>query len=82
MLELDSPRWAMLRSSPGFSGELARQLLRELRDGAGANRTRRGSASPVGSIRMSISWEWSARRSEGQSCIHRPRNSTRRPDGS
>jgi hypothetical protein len=27
----------MLRSSPGFSGELARQLLREIRDGTGAN---------------------------------------------
>lgn len=37
MLELDSPRWATLRSSPGPTAELARRLLREIRAGTGAN---------------------------------------------
>jgi hypothetical protein len=37
MLALDSPRWATLKASPGGTGELAARLLREIRDGTGAN---------------------------------------------
>jgi hypothetical protein len=37
MVPLDSPRWATLRSSPGFNGELAARLLREIRTGTGAD---------------------------------------------
>src|SRR5437588_5832422 len=37
MVPLDSPRWATLRSSPGFNGELAARLLREIRSGTGAD---------------------------------------------
>ena len=33
MVPLDSPRWATLRSSPGFNGELAARLLQEIRAG-------------------------------------------------
>jgi hypothetical protein len=35
MVPLDSPRWATLRSSSGFNGELAARLLREIRAGTG-----------------------------------------------
>ena len=37
MVPLDSPRWATLRSSPGFNGALAAQLLREIQAGTGAD---------------------------------------------
>jgi hypothetical protein len=33
MLALDSPRWATLRSSPGFNGELSARLIRAVRNG-------------------------------------------------
>jgi hypothetical protein len=37
MLALDSPRWRVLKASPGFTGELAVRLLREIRDGTGSD---------------------------------------------
>jgi hypothetical protein len=37
MLALDSPRWGTLKSSPGFTGELAARLLREIREGTGSD---------------------------------------------
>jgi hypothetical protein len=37
MVPLDSPRWTKLQSSPGFNGELAARLLREIRAGTGGN---------------------------------------------
>lgn len=37
MVPLDSPRWTTLRSSPGFTGELAARLIREIRAGTGVD---------------------------------------------